>query len=718
MCREEFLILALASPRVPGRVWMAVKGTDPGLFREAAIPVEKSLLLLQSPDGPENGAASMLPELFGDLRGDPLCAVSSAISEDYTAVLILPGRSDPARQRQGRDLLDLIGRYLGLYLDQDKIGNEKIFLSQTLENLSRVNRTILETGSFEAALEQVLSGVNRIVGAEGAGLLLYEEETRSLALQKPAFGSYDDQLIGLYKVKMEDGGNAVQVFMSGEPYLSNNAPEDPRIIQRLARPFGVRNIVSMPVTVCGRCTGVFHVINKPGGFSGEDLGVIRLFVSQLAIAIENARMFDREKKMALRLGRFIDLNERLVQLVLEGAGVQAITESIARDMEAGVVFCDHRLAKRAWAPVDSREIRDFDPSLVDLEKILPQLSQGAGIHSGPAGESPPGKIVVARIEVGGDTLGYLFAFRKTPGPDLDFLSGIRRTLPVYALELLKEKVAREVRQNLEGKFVSALLEGRYSEEQVARQASGIGYNPSRPYVVVVAEFGPEAPRAEQDLLVSCWQPCIFEINCCLKHHYPQSLAVTMQDRLIVLLPFDSPRQAGETAVLQKFAENLRKELARISKADIYIGIGRVAQAARELESSYKDASFSIRYIKQTGEPGRVAVFRDLGLYQALADEQAAGHLFSLMRELLGPLLESDRKRGTAYLKTLDHYFAGGCSIKTAAESLFCHVNTVRYRLDRIAGLSRVDLEDFDRRFDLQMSLKLAKFYYPEYFKVS
>lgn len=67
-----------------------------------------------------------------------------------------------------------------------------------------------------------------------------------------------------------------------------------------------------------------------------------------------------------------------------------------------------------------------------------------------------------------------------------------------------------------------------------------------------------------------------------------------------------------------------------------------------------------------------------------------------VRELLdrrrrrAEVIDYDGRRGTALLRTLEAYFAGGGSLARAAEVLHVHVNTVTQRLDRIAQLLGAD----------------------------
>lgn len=870
-------IFVLVPDNKPGRAYLVTKYFEPGQFKAIDISTEKNSLLFNILSENNGKTYFEKTELIMDLFGERghYSVVTWHMSQvgDYIAVAVSAGKeTSPVWDPADKFLLDTLSKSLSLDRELKKAMNEKKLQSHTLEILLEVNRIMVDNGSFESALECVLSRVNSIVGARGAGFMLYDEETKSLNLQKPAFGSYDDHLIDLCKVKMEDGGSSVKVFQSEKTYLSNNVHGDPRVNQSLERLYNVRNVISTPVKVNNKCIGVFHVINKPDGFSEEDLGIVRLLVSQLAIAIVNARMmyhiraqefqfmslyelsmdfklskverlvklaakkicstipvsmlaiaisdgqgkcriaaeaslesslvglalpllpampgvkeltedsvdaleaeaarrgmctqmafliqsksevfgklwvwsdkrntfspqlvrflslvvnqlaiamenaylFKQKEKMAHSLQRLIDLNERLLCMVLKNDGIQAITNTVACYLNAGVVFYDQRLVKRAWAPQKNNVLKDFDPShLLDTEGKPFRLGCSAGRSYLLRCKEYTMEVIAAPVDVGGDTLGYLFVVMEPAKHYEDYLSGIRRILPVYALELQKEKVAREVIQNVEGDFVSTLLEGNFTEEKIYRQASGLGYDLSIPRVVVVAELQSYDSQGS-DIPVSYWSSFLNRINLYMKQHYPQSLAVALKEKLILLQQLcTSSQKSGGQDSMRGISQIMRKALEKLTGRKVYIGIGRVAQGINDLESSYKDALFCVKYLKQTKQKDQVvSFFRDLGLYQALADENAAGYLHSHMWELLGSLLESDKNKGTAYLKTLDCYFIAGCCIKTAAERLFCHVNTIRYRLDRVKKLSQIDIDDIKCRFDTQMSLKIAKYYYPEYF---
>ncbi len=178
------------------------------------------------------------------------------------------------------------------------------------DTLLQISNIINTADSFETVLEYVIDVMKTLVGAAGAGLLLYDQEKKSLVLQKPAFGVSDQNVINLYQVSLEDGGNAVNVFKTRNSYWSNNVQEDPIIIQRLAKTFKLSNIVTVPVSTVDECYGVFHVINKSSGFTEEDVSLIKLLVSQIAATLRSAWQLNEIKNQELESRALLRLSNK------------------------------------------------------------------------------------------------------------------------------------------------------------------------------------------------------------------------------------------------------------------------------------------------------------------------------------------------------------------------------------------------------------------------
>ena len=74
------------------------------------------------------------------------------------------------------------------------------------------------------------------------------------------------------------------------------------------------------------------------------------------------------------------------------------------------------------------------------------------------------------------------------------------------------------------------------------------------------------------------------------------------------------------------------------------------------------------------------------------------------RELTRPLEAQDRERGSDLIRTLSVYFAANANASEAADRLFLHRNSLRYRLERAGELTGLNLNDDRVRLALQLGL--------------
>lgn len=73
--------------------------------------------------------------------------------------------------------------------------------------------------------------------------------------------------------------------------------------------------------------------------------------------------------------------------------------------------------------------------------------------------------------------------------------------------------------------------------------------------------------------------------------------------------------------------------------------------------------------------------------------------------LLGPLLEYDAKHGSQLVPTLEAFLAASGSWRVCAERLHVHVNTLRYRIQRIERITGRDLGSLESRVDFFLATR-------------
>jgi purine catabolism regulator len=99
----------------------------------------------------------------------------------------------------------------------------------------------------------------------------------------------------------------------------------------------------------------------------------------------------------------------------------------------------------------------------------------------------------------------------------------------------------------------------------------------------------------------------------------------------------------------------------------------------------------------------VISFYDLGPFGVLRFEDVERKNFGSGFNSLEPLMKEED--GKELIETLKVYFESGSNCNKAASKLFIHSNTVRYRINKIQELCKIDLEDYIERLKLEISLR-------------
>jgi purine catabolism regulator len=74
--------------------------------------------------------------------------------------------------------------------------------------------------------------------------------------------------------------------------------------------------------------------------------------------------------------------------------------------------------------------------------------------------------------------------------------------------------------------------------------------------------------------------------------------------------------------------------------------------------------------------------------------------------ILGNLLAHEN--GRELIHTLEVYFTHHGNLSQAAEALFIHRNTLLYRMERIASITGLDLDDPETRLAVQLALHIER----------
>ncbi|RMF53277.1 MAG: hypothetical protein D6749_02730 [Chloroflexota bacterium] len=174
-------------------------------------------------------------------------------------------------------------------------------------------------------------------------------------------------------------------------------------------------------------------------------------------------------------------------------------------------------------------------------------------------------------------------------------------------------------------------------------------------------------------------------------------------------PVEDPQQ---TTRLKRKTEEIRKQLSvRLNNADVHCGVGRPAKGMAMLRHSFREAEQALRLSNELQIQARPTFFGNSSLYALLRSLKSPEELERFCKTWLADLINYDTRQQSELLETLRAYFANNGNTALTAKELRIHRNTLAYRLNRIAEITCLDLEDADVRLNLHLALKAYEVLY-------
>lgn len=162
--------------------------------------------------------------------------------------------------------------------------------------LQEVSRKISETKPLPELMQEIMESSKQVMRAEASSLLLLDKQDNKLYFHTVSDGD-EKELIKQFSVDVGQG-IAGWVALHKKSQLVKDCYADSRFSPEYDKKthFVTKNMICVPLIRKGDLIGVMQVINKTGDdvFNLHDLAMFEMLAAQCAIAIENARLVDRQ----------------------------------------------------------------------------------------------------------------------------------------------------------------------------------------------------------------------------------------------------------------------------------------------------------------------------------------------------------------------------------------------------------------------------------------
>lgn len=251
--------------------------------------------------------------VFGDLEKESFVSARKMCSSGLRSICAFPLTT--AHRRLGSLILastlpnayspDEV-RFCSLVVDQIALATDDALnfkasqkAQERLQLLLDLTNRVVSNLNLREVLREISAEVRRVMHCDGVGIDLPSPEDGKLRIYALDFGDSTSPVEEGYEPAAEEKAPAMRAFQTGEPVVQTE--ED---LGGIALEMGIRSVAHVPMAGHGGVVGVLSLGTRHGGgFTEDDFSFLKQVAHQVAIAIENARMFgevsEQKNKLAL-----------------------------------------------------------------------------------------------------------------------------------------------------------------------------------------------------------------------------------------------------------------------------------------------------------------------------------------------------------------------------------------------------------------------------------
>ncbi|MGN6392860.1 MAG: GAF domain-containing protein [Gemmatimonadales bacterium] len=279
------------------------------------------------------------------------------------------------------ETLALFARPAAIAIANARRYEDQRYRGERMALVARIARLVTADLRLEELLQRAADAIHELLGFPNLAIPLIDPDQPNMLVLRVKGGHYKQLIPGEYRIPVAQGlmGAAVRTRTT---IMVNDVSQDPRYFPT---PGGAaaRAELAAPILLGDRALGVVNV-ERDEPFDGEDAAIVGIIADQLAVAIENARLYASAQQVAVleerqRLARELHdaVTQHLSSLTLIA---QTLGPAFARDRDEG--------ESRARRLVELSQVA-LDEMRVLLAELRPDDARRTGERStsAPAGSA-------------------------------------------------------------------------------------------------------------------------------------------------------------------------------------------------------------------------------------------------------------------------------------------------------------------------------------------
>jgi HD-GYP domain-containing protein (c-di-GMP phosphodiesterase class II)/uncharacterized protein YigA (DUF484 family) len=262
-----------------------------------------------------------------------VCCVPLFAQDKPMGVLTIGSKKKRIYKQYEVDFFVNVGKQVGAMLENALLLEKMELSSRRIKALIGLNRSTVSTLDLNLLYQQVLNELPGIIPCCSASILLIDKDQKELKV----VSAYGPRKKEREKFRTRIGkGVTGRVAASGVPINIQDVTKKRFYIEEVP---AIRSEISVPLLAKGRIIGVLNVeSDKINAYNDDDLELLTAFGSELAIAIENARLFQESKERTAQL----ELINRVVKKIGLTLDIDSLCQKLCQTIQ-GHFYYDYTL---------------------------------------------------------------------------------------------------------------------------------------------------------------------------------------------------------------------------------------------------------------------------------------------------------------------------------------------------------------------------------------
>jgi PAS domain S-box-containing protein len=215
-------------------------------------------------------------------------------------------------------------------ITERKRAEEEIgYRTRQLALINKVGRAIAAILDVDLLLAQVVELIGQRFGYYAVSVFEVDPEAGDVVFRASTVEPADRDQEG-FRLKMGEGGIVGWVAGSGQTLVVDDVSDEPRYYSHPGLP-DTRSELTVPIMLGQRVIGVLDVQSgELGAFDEDDVETFETLADALAVAIENARLYEEERRRSEELSALLDT----AQALASSLELREVLEIIAQQVKA------------------------------------------------------------------------------------------------------------------------------------------------------------------------------------------------------------------------------------------------------------------------------------------------------------------------------------------------------------------------------------------------